>query len=99
MINKCSGTVGLGRVDLHRGTAAAPVLTVVMRNDESAILNAFAVVEQTPSVSGLEMVSIARGCRRAADLDAFKQGCRGGVDQRGPDGAGNSDLPQLPPPF
>jgi benzoylformate decarboxylase len=58
-----------------------PMLFVIMRNDEYAILKAFARLEQTRGVPGLDlprldMVSIARGygcdAARVADLDALK---------------------------
>jgi benzoylformate decarboxylase len=59
-----------------------PMLIVVLRNDEYAILKSFAVVEQTPGVPGLDLpgldyVSIAKGygcdAARVDDLDAIKQ--------------------------
>jgi benzoylformate decarboxylase len=59
-----------------------PILIVIMRNDEYAILKSFAVVEQTPGVPGLDLpsldyVSIAKGygcdAARLDDLDAIKQ--------------------------
>jgi benzoylformate decarboxylase len=59
-----------------------PMLIVVMRNEEYAILKSFAVVEQTPGVPGLKLpgldyVSIAKGygchAARLDDPDAIKQ--------------------------
>jgi benzoylformate decarboxylase len=59
-----------------------PILIVVLRNEEYAILKSFAVLEQTPGVPGLDIpgldfVSIAKGygCNavRLDDLDAIKQ--------------------------
>jgi benzoylformate decarboxylase len=59
-----------------------PMLIVILRNDEYAILKSFAVVEQTPGVPGLDLpgldyVSIAKGygCDAAhvEDLDAIRQ--------------------------
>ncbi|MGO9958903.1 MAG: benzoylformate decarboxylase [Solirubrobacteraceae bacterium] len=59
-----------------------PILIVVLRNEEYAILKSFAVVEQTPGVPGLALpgldyVSIAKGygcdAARLDDLDAIKQ--------------------------
>jgi benzoylformate decarboxylase len=59
-----------------------PMLIIIMRNEEYAILKSFAVVQQAPGLPGLDLpgldlVSIARGygCQaaRAADLAAIKQ--------------------------
>ena len=59
-----------------------PMLIVVLRNDEYAILKSFAVLEQTPDVPGLDIpgidiVSIARGygcdAARVEDIDAIKK--------------------------
>ncbi len=59
-----------------------PMLIVVMRNEEYAILKSFAVVERTPGVPGLKLpgldyVSIAKGygcdAARLDDPDAIKQ--------------------------
>ncbi len=59
-----------------------PMLIVIMRNDEYAILKSFAVVEQTPGVPGfdlpgLDYVSIAKGygcdAARVEDVGAIKQ--------------------------
>jgi benzoylformate decarboxylase len=59
-----------------------PMLIVILRNEEYAILKSFAVLEQTPGVPGLDIpgldfVSIAKGygCDAALldDLDAIKQ--------------------------
>lgn len=59
-----------------------PMLIVIMRNDEYAILKSFAVLEETPRVPGLDLpgldyVSIAKGygcdAARLDDLDAIKQ--------------------------
>jgi benzoylformate decarboxylase len=59
-----------------------PMLIVILRNDEYAILKSFAVVEDTPGVPGfdirgLDHVSIATGygcdAARLDDLDAIKQ--------------------------
>ncbi len=59
-----------------------PMLIVIMRNEEYAILKSFAVVEETPGVPGLDIpgldfVSIAKGygcdAVRLDDLDAIKQ--------------------------
>jgi benzoylformate decarboxylase len=59
-----------------------PMLIVVLRNEEYCILKSFAVLEQTPSVPGLDLpgldiVSIARGygcdAARLDDLDAIKK--------------------------
>jgi benzoylformate decarboxylase len=58
-----------------------PIVVVVMRNEEYAILKSFADLEQTPGVPGLDLpgldiVSLARGygcdAVRVADLDAIK---------------------------
>jgi benzoylformate decarboxylase len=58
-----------------------PMLIVIMRNDEYAILKSFAILEQTPGVPGLDLpgmdfVSIAKGygcdAVRVEDLDAIK---------------------------
>jgi benzoylformate decarboxylase len=58
-----------------------PLLIVIMRNEEYAILKSFAVLEQAPGVPGLDLpgmdfVSIAKGygcdAARVADLDALK---------------------------
>ena len=58
-----------------------PMLIVILRNDEYAILKSFAVLEQAPGVPGLDLpgidfVSIANGygcdAARLADLDALK---------------------------
>jgi benzoylformate decarboxylase len=59
-----------------------PILIVILRNDEYAILKSFADFERTPGVPGLEIpgldyVSIAQGygcdAARLEDLDAIKQ--------------------------
>jgi benzoylformate decarboxylase len=59
-----------------------PVLIVILRNEEYAILKSFAVLEKTPGVPGLDIpgldyVSIAKGygcdADRLDDLDAIKQ--------------------------
>jgi benzoylformate decarboxylase len=59
-----------------------PLLIVVLRNEEYAILKAFAELEQAPGVPGLELpdldiVSIAKGfgcdAIRVGDLDAIKK--------------------------
>jgi benzoylformate decarboxylase len=59
-----------------------PMLIVIMRNDEYAILKSFAVLEETPRVPGLDLpgldyVSIAKGygcdAARLDHLDAIKQ--------------------------
>jgi benzoylformate decarboxylase len=59
-----------------------PMLIMVMRNQEYAILKSFAVLEQAPGlpgldIPGLDIVSIASGygcdAARAEDLDALKQ--------------------------
>jgi benzoylformate decarboxylase len=59
-----------------------PMLIVVMRNGEYAILKSFAVLEQTPGVPGLDLpgldiISIARGygcdAARLDDIDAIKK--------------------------
>jgi benzoylformate decarboxylase len=72
-----------------------PMLIVVLRNDEYAILKSFAVVEQTPGVPGLDLpgldyVSIAKGygCDAAYidDLGAIKQAANA---------AWNKDLPTV----
>ena len=58
-----------------------PLLIVIMRNEEYAILKSFALLEQAPGVPGLDLpgmdfVSIAKGygcdAARVADLDALK---------------------------
>jgi len=58
-----------------------PLLIVIMRNEEYAILKSFAILEETPGVPGLELpamdfVSIAKGYScdavRVEDLDAIK---------------------------
>ena len=58
-----------------------PLLIVIMRNEEYAILKSFAALEQAPGVPGLDLpgmdfVSIAKGygcdAARVADLDALK---------------------------
>jgi len=59
-----------------------PILIVVPRNDEYAILKSFAVLEETPGVPGLDIpgfdvVSIAKGygcdAARIDDLEAIKK--------------------------
>jgi benzoylformate decarboxylase len=59
-----------------------PMLIVILRNEEYAILKSFAVLEQTPGVPGLDIpgldfVSIAKGygcdAARIDDLDAIKR--------------------------
>ena len=59
-----------------------PMLIVVMRNDEYAILKSFAVLEQTPGVPGLDLpgidiASLARGygcdAARLEDIDAIRK--------------------------
>lgn len=59
-----------------------PMLIVILRNEEYAILKSFAVLELTPGVPGLDIpgldfVSIAKGygcdAARLDDLDAIKQ--------------------------
>jgi benzoylformate decarboxylase len=59
-----------------------PMLIVILRNEEYAILKSFAVLERTPGVPGLDIpgldfVSIAKGygcdAARLDDLDAIKQ--------------------------
>ncbi|MGH3605702.1 MAG: thiamine pyrophosphate-dependent enzyme [Pseudonocardiaceae bacterium] len=58
-----------------------PLLIVIMRNEEYAILKSFALLEQAPGVPGLDLpgmdfVSIAKGygcdATRVTDLDALK---------------------------
>lgn len=62
--------------------AGLPVLVVVMRNGDYAILKAFAELEHTPGVPGLDLpgldiVSIAKGfgcdAHRLDDLDAIRR--------------------------
>jgi benzoylformate decarboxylase len=66
-----------------------PLLIVIMRNEEYAILKSFAVVEQTPGVPGLDLpgldpVSIAKGygCNayRIDDVDEIKKAAKAAWD-------------------
>ena len=83
-----------------------PMLIVVLRNDEYAILKSFAVVERTPGVPGLELpgldyVSIARGygcdALRLDNLDAIKQAAANAWTKNVPTVLEIPISPQVPP--
>jgi benzoylformate decarboxylase len=83
-----------------------PLLIVVMRNDEYAILKSFAVVEQAPGVPGFEIpgldyVSIAKGygcdAARLEDLDAIKQAAASAWTKDVPTVLEIPISPQVPP--
>jgi hypothetical protein len=68
--------------ELSHGNQQLPILIVIMRNRQYAILKSFAELEQTPGIPGLDLpgmdfVSIAQGygcdAARIEDLDALKQ--------------------------
>ncbi|WP_238123732.1 MULTISPECIES: benzoylformate decarboxylase [unclassified Xanthobacter] len=73
--------------------AKLPIVFVVLRNGEYGILKAFALLEETPGVPGLDLpgldiVSLARGygctAERIADLDALKARVKAGFAGDGP---------------
>ena len=83
-----------------------PILIVIMRNDEYAILKSFAVVEQTPGVPGFELpgldyVSIAKGygcdAVRVDGLDAIKQAAAAAWTKNVPTVLEIPISPQVPP--
>ena len=79
-----------------------PMLIVVVQNSEYAILKSFAKLEQAPGVPGLDIpgldiVSIARGRRPGRRSRYVQAGGREGMDQAGPDGAGDPHLRPHPP--
>jgi benzoylformate decarboxylase len=83
-----------------------PILIVILRNDEYAILKSFAVVEQTPGVPGLELpgldyVSIAKGygcdAARVDRLDAIRQAAAAAWTKNVPTVLEIPVSPQVPP--
>jgi benzoylformate decarboxylase len=83
-----------------------PMLIVVIRNEEYAILKSFAVLEQAPGLPGLDLpglnlVSIAQGygchAARAADLDTIKQAAAAAWTKDAPTVLEVPASPQIPP--
>src|SRR3954451_1107580 len=82
-----------------------PILIVVMRNGDYAILKSFAELELTPRVPGLALpgldaVSIAKRlrvrCRTCHEPRSARAGRRGGVEQECADGPRGADRPGDP---
>jgi benzoylformate decarboxylase len=83
-----------------------PMLILVMRNQEYAILKSFALLEQAPGVPGLDLpgldiVSIARGygcdAARITDLDALNQAAASAWTKQVPTVLEIPISPQVPP--
>jgi benzoylformate decarboxylase len=83
-----------------------PMLIVVLRNDEYAILKSFATLEHAPGVPGLDLpgldiVSIATGygcdAARVADLEALKQAAAAAWTKEVPTVLEIPISPQVPP--
>ncbi len=83
-----------------------PLLILVMRNEEYAILKSFAALEQTPGVPGLNLpgidcVSLAKGygcdAVRLDDLDAIKKAVATALTKAGPTLLEIPIVPQEPP--
>jgi benzoylformate decarboxylase len=83
-----------------------PMLIMVMRNQEYAILKSFAVLEQTPGVPGLDLpgldiVSIARGygchAARVTDLEEIKRAAANAWTTDAPTVLEVPISPQIPP--
>jgi len=83
-----------------------PILIVILRNEEYAILKSFAVLEQTPGVPGLDIpgldfVSIAKGygchAARIEDLDEIKQAATTAWGKDAPTVLEIPISPQVPP--
>jgi benzoylformate decarboxylase len=83
-----------------------PMLIMVMRNQEYAILKSFAVLEQTPGVPGLDLpgldiVSIARGygchAARVTDLEDIRQAAANAWTTDAPTVLEVPISPQIPP--
>ncbi|WP_272578103.1 MULTISPECIES: benzoylformate decarboxylase [unclassified Providencia] len=83
-----------------------PIIFVIPKNDEYAILKSFSVLEQTPGVPGLDIpgldiVSLAKGygCSavRAETIEQVKAACEDAFKRQGPTVIEVPILPSIPP--
>ncbi|HHR5905304.1 TPA: benzoylformate decarboxylase [Providencia alcalifaciens] len=83
-----------------------PIVFVIPRNSEYAILKSFAVLEETPGVPGLDIPNLdivalgkGYGCTalKATTIDEVKAACRDAFNRQGPTVIEVPILPQIPP--
>ncbi|SUC28209.1 Benzoylformate decarboxylase [Providencia rustigianii] len=83
-----------------------PIVFVIPRNSEYAILKSFAVLEETPGVPGLDIPNLdivalgkGYGCTavKATTVEEVQQACKEAYKRQGPTVIEVPILPQIPP--